>query len=216
MALIQGFGGVVQEVNTKTRAARGAQLPVDVLNFSSVSVKTGLITILAANAPIFAFRNGGSNRMAIRRLTLQAITAVGFTAAQVLDFQANIARGFTVFDTGGTLITLGSGNKRKTSFDNVTTSDIRASTTTALTAGTRTLDTNPIASVGGWALAATAGVTIPKTELIRQYDTNDIPVILAQNEGIVISPITLMGAAGQVAVYIDIDFAEYTETTYPV
>lgn len=216
MALIQGFGGVVQEVNTKTRAARNSAQPNDVLNYSTVSIKSGLITILAASAPVFALRNAGSNKIAIRRATLQAITAVGFTAAQVVDFQLHIARGYTVFDTLGTLISLGSGNKHKTSHDNLTSLDVRMATTVALTAGTRTLDANPIATVGGWAVAATAGVTIPKTDLIKQDDTNDIPIILAQNEGIVLSPITLMGAAGQVALYLDLEIAEYDEANFPV
>jgi hypothetical protein len=68
--------------------------------------------------------------------------------------------------------------------------DIRIASTGTLTAGTRTLDTNPLARVDAWIGATTAGVgtTLVNTNLVF-YNINDYPIVLENNAGFVITNI---------------------------
>lgn len=215
MSLINGQSGNILEVGAVNKAARTVAYPLDNLNWSTFSLKTGLITVLAAGAPIMSLRNSGSNLLLIKRIGLNAVVNTGFTAAQLIDFQFQIARGFTVSDSAGTVITTAGTNKHKTAQSNLSSVDLRVATTVALTAGTRNLDVNPITAIGAWALAATASLLIPKQDLLNFDAPSDYPLVLAQNEGLVLSPITAMGAGGVMTVYPEIEIAEISPAQFP-
>jgi hypothetical protein len=95
-------------------------------------------------------------------------------------------------DSGGTALAplAGNTNKHRTKFDSSQVTDIRIASTGTLTAGTRTLDTNPLARVDAWIGATTAGVgtTLPNTNLVF-YNINDYPIVLENNAGFVITNI---------------------------
>jgi hypothetical protein len=87
--------------------------------------------------------------------------------------------------------------------------DCRISTTGALTAGTRTLDSNNLGQIGGFAATTTTGVVIaPTSNNLFAHDPGDHPLVLAQNEGFIIQNLTAMGAAGVGRLYVNLEFAE--------
>ncbi len=166
------------------------------------------MTGLVAGAAIFSFRNMSANPVLVRRVGLGFVTTTAFTTAQIMSFGLVAARSFTASDSGGTAIALtGSNAKHRTMLATPTSLDCRVATTAALTAGTRTLDANNLAVMAGW--SGGAGVTIaPALNNLLSHDTGDYPLVLAQNEGLVIANLTAMGAAGVGVATVAIEFAE--------
>ena len=206
----QGTTGNVMEVDTTFKAARMSVRPQEVLGWNSIGSQTGNLTGLAALAPIFAFRNLGANPIVVRRIGLAVIIGTGFTAAQFVDYGLMIARSWTASDTGGTAIAVtGSNCKHRTSLATPTSVDCRIATTVALTAGTRTLDSNNISQLGGIALASTLSAVVPNSlNNLLQHDTGEYPLVLAQNEGLIVQSITAMAAGGILKALVNMEFAE--------
>lgn len=206
----QGFSGVVPEVDATFRAGRVSMRPPEVLTWLSVSAQSGAMTGVAAASAVFSLRNTGTNLLMIRRIGIGAVLTTAFTTAQKLDYSIALARSFTVADSGGTAIALtGSNAKHRTSLATLTTNDCRIATTTALTAGTKTLDANRMGMVAFWGGAIGATLN-PVTDNLFSHNTGDYPLVLANNEGVNIMNETLMGATGVVALYVNIEFAEAT------
>jgi len=84
--------------------------------------------------------------------------------------------------------------------------DARIAAAAALTAGTRTLDTNALAQIGAWSGGAGQGIVPVQNNLWDQY-TGDQLVVLAPNEGLIIANLTAMGAAGVVRLYVNVELA---------
>lgn len=171
---------------------------------------SGLLTAVAAAGPIFSFRWIDTTRLCVPlSLAWGWFVTTAFTAAQVVDHQAKIARAFTASDTGGAVIVLtGNNGKMRTAYEiSASPPDARIATTGALAAGTRTLDATPIAYNGAWAGGLGQGLAL------RQFDfepENGVhPIILAPSEGIVVENVTLMGAAGVIKWFA---FLRYLET----
>jgi len=189
-----------------------------------LSAVTGLTTGLGANAPIFAARFAPTTfvRACITDLRIKAQIITPFTSAQEISASIFIARSFTASDTGGTAVTPAglSGMVSSVSDSAYTTAftDIRVATTAAITAGTRTLDANPILYLpGAQILAATsAGQGYFETDMTNggdqrfginlQGQTNGVA---ANAEGIVVTLPIAQGAAGTVRYSIEVEWVEY-------
>jgi hypothetical protein len=211
MALqLQGFSGVIDEVDATFRARRVTIRPPEVLSWISVGASSGALTGAAANSAVFSLRNIGTNLLIVRRVGVGFITTTAFTTAQIVDYGLMVARSFTVSDSGGTAITITGNNcKHRTSLATPSSLDCRISSTAALGAGTKTLDSNHLSQVGQWSGAAGAALQ-PAPNNLSSQDTGDYPVVLAQNEGINVMNLTAMGAAGVIKLYVNIEFAEAT------
>lgn len=171
-------------------AARVSLRPVEVgsLGAFSVALNSAIMAAgLAANANVFSFRNSNANTILIRKVTLtMGGLATAFTAGQA-SFNMFVARSFTVSDSTGTAATLtGNNSKLRTTFGTMTIGDARISTTAALTAGTRTLDSNAIASLTLGIGVAVSTIYIPAGTELWAPEVGQHPLILAQNEGFVI------------------------------
>lgn len=203
---VQGNGGTVQEVDSTFRAARVTIRPQEVINWNSLAGTSGLLTGVVAAGPVFSFRNTGANPIIIRRVSIGFYTTTAFTAAQGLAYQLIKANSFTVSDSGGTSLYTAGANKHRNSFTNISSApDIRISTTGALTAGTRTLEAQPLAAVCGSSTAVGTGLS---TVNLFAHDTGDYPLVLAQNEGFIIANGFAMGAAGVINLQVGVEFAE--------
>jgi hypothetical protein len=201
-----GPSGATQEVDLAFQAARVSIRPVDVINWLAYGAASGALTVVAANGPVFSLRNTGANLLMVRRVQVGFVTTTAFTAAQGLVYQMVKANGFTASDSGGTALYVAGQNKHRLSFTNITAApDIRISSTAALTAGTRTLETVSMGNAGGTSNGV--GTSMLKTALLS-HDTGDHPVILAQNEGFVITNLIAMGAAGVIQLHVNIELAE--------
>lgn len=99
-----------------------------------------------------------------------------------------MARSFTAAGTGGGTATITTNNaKLKTSFPTTAVGEIRVATTAALGAGTKTLDAQPV-GMGLGSITVTAGdVILPPTVIYdAMCDTDQYPIILSANEGLII------------------------------
>lgn len=207
---LQGFGGVVPEVDTTFRANRITIRPQEILGWLSVGAQSGALTGAAANSAVFSFRNIAANPIIVRRIGVGFITTTVFTAPQAVDFGLMVARSFSASDSGGTAIALTAANcKHRTSLAALTNIDCRISATAALTAGTKTLDTNHLSQNGAWSGVAGAGLAVAPNNLLS-HDTGDYPLVLATNEGFNIMSLSAMGAAGVIRVYVNMELAEAT------
>jgi hypothetical protein len=209
MAIINdSITGQPAGVDPLHKALRTSLKPNESLGWNSIGVQSGLLTAVAANGAVFSFRNISANPIIIRRVGVGFLCSTPFTAAQKVDFALMIARAFTASDTGGTAIALiGNNGKHRTSLGTPTSVDMRISTTAALTAGTKTLDTNTVGIVGSWVGAAGTIINTAQDNLLS-HAAGDHPIVLSQNEGINIQNLTLMGAAGVGTLYVNIEFAE--------
>jgi len=152
-------------------------------SYSKAMVSGTMAAGLAAGSTIFSWRNSSVNIMPLRRLLFGAMDNVAFTAG-IGNFSLFFARAFTASASGGTAGTLtGNNGKLRTAFATTTLGDMRISTTAALTNGTRTLDTDPVA-VLPITVGATANVVlVPANTVLWQAQAQDMPALFAQNEG---------------------------------
>lgn len=207
---IQGAAGTVVEADATFKSLRATIRPMESLAWLSVAAKSGALIGIAANGPIFAFRNISANPVIVRRVGVGFICTTAFTTAQIVDYSLIVARSFSASDTGGTAIALtGSTNKHRTSLGVLTSVDARISATGVLTAGTRTLDTNMMAATGAW-IGAIGAVLTPSPSNLFAHDPEDYPLLLAQNEGFIIQNLTAMGATGVGTAYVNLELAEAT------
>lgn len=214
-----GASGSSPDVNPALKALRVTQYPVEALGLYRFTAVSGLMTTVAAATStaghVFAFRNTSTTLVIPVYLRLAYRTIAGFTAAQEVGFDLVVARSYAASHTGGTQIsTASNGLKKRTSYATSVLGDARIATTGALTAGTHTLDAQPMLSDVYAELAAAA--TVAKGRCEAAWDmTNgqDGPLILAQNEGLVARNSILMGAGGTVRLIVDCAWVE--ATAYP-
>lgn len=224
---IIGAGGSVLEVGAFAAKGLHAILkPTDygTLGHYRLSVVTGtLAAALAAGAVVFSARWGDATRFAaITYLSTRFLPLTPFTAATLTDhtsFNAFVGRSFTASHTGGTGLTLtGNNNKMRTSMGASLFTDMRISTTAALGGGTVTLDTQPFAQSirkGNRVnpAAATEETIQPTTDGLDMdfsMAKGEHPILLAQNEGIVVTNRTVWPAAGTGILRVSIAWAELT------
>jgi hypothetical protein len=149
----------------------------------SLGLKSGTMAAgLAAAAPIVAIRWASTGSVCvIRSLRLSAGSLVGFTAGFTA-FDLITARAWSAADTGGAAAawTAAGSGKRLAGFANsafATAGEIRYSETATLSAGTRTLDTNPMNAIASSVVNTAGAVVLPETELVPGYP--DCPIVLS-------------------------------------
>ena len=196
------------KIDAYFQALRTTLRPMQVLGWYSVGVQSGALTLATAAGAIFSLRNAGSNLLIVRRIGVGFIATTAFTAAQRVDYGLIVARSFTVSDSGGTAIAVtGNSGKHRTTQAAPTSMDCRIATTGALTAGTKTLDSNQMGQNGAWVGAVGAGLA-PSLNNLFSHDASDFPMVLAANEGFNIQNITTMGIGGVGVAYVNVEFAE--------
>lgn len=171
----------------------------------SMSVPSGALTLVAANGPVWSCRWTSTTHVAaVRRVRYSVVTTTAFGTAQDLAYGLYFARAFTAADSGGTAATLTTNNgKLDTRYPTMLMADIRIGTTDVITAGTRTLDAQALASSGGDGSAALAAVSSATL-----YDDWFRPIMLRAEEGLVLHNLILMGATGVVKLRVSIEWTE--------
>lgn len=161
-----------------------------------LSLASGTMAVsLVANSEIFQFRfvTAASRVALIHGISISAAVNVAATTAVLALFRATIARAWTAAGTGGTRAVLTTNNsKLRTSHATSEVNDAGISSTAALTAGTKTLDTSDIGAVsfafGTGAITTGVSLTlVPKTNLMGEFmGSLAFPIVLANQEGFVI------------------------------
>jgi hypothetical protein len=190
---IQGNGGTVADVDgTNYRAMRATLRPIDygALGSYRMSLLSGTMAAgLAGNSEVFQFRWSDATRLCIVTSVMwdglsgsaTAFTA-GFGKVDLL-----VARSWTADGSGGSAATLsGNNQKQRTSMGATLLGAARISSTAALTAGTKTLDTQ---AIGQYSAAIGTGTSVqwmPQFDLFHADPGGESPLIFAQNEGFVV------------------------------
>ncbi len=169
---------------------------IEVIGSYRQEYTTGAVTGVAAASStaghILALRNATAGKyLRIRAIEVEFLLTTAFASAQEVGFDALIARAYTAAHTGATALTTTTGDLLTNYPTTILTG--RIADTGALTAGTHTLDTNPIAKGSAYASAIGAQLTA------RRYDfsgTETKGILLANEEGIVVRNTIGMGATG--------------------
>lgn len=223
VAITNGSGASTLAVEPQHRAARVTMRPQELgtRGAYSLAVTSGVMAAgLAANAEIFQMRWANATNVALIR-SIRISAAPGTTAftAGPVEFNLTFARSWSADGGGGTAVVMssGGGNRKRTDFPLSSFSDtgIRFSATAALTAGTKTLDTNRAASISSFvsSVATTAHsgpIVAPGTFLWARDTSDEYPLLLEQNEGIVIR--ATVPATGTWAFSIHVEWAEVDPT----
>ena len=214
---IQGNGSTVAEVDgTGFRALRVSARPTDygTLGHYNWGGPTGVLpAALAANSEVFQFRWTDATRFAvIQRIRLSAaVSTTFFVAGAPVQIEMVKSTAWTVQGTGGTGITIGANLKKRNSMGSslVAAGDIRISSTAALGAGTKTLDTNAMTNIVAPGPTASPGVILPAGSILWEQHTGDgeMPLVLVQNEGISVRVPNVPGT-GTWQMSVDISWAE--------
>jgi hypothetical protein len=228
---IQGNGGVTADVGgTAFRALKVESRPIEMgalghyrVQSNTGTLAAGLAAGTGAAGHVFAFRWGDATRFAvITKFKTRFLPLTPFTAATLTDhtsFDAFIVRSYSASHSGGTALTpTGNSAKMRTSMGTSLVTDMRISTTAALTNGTETFDAFPFAQSirkGNRVnpAAATEEVVMPTMDgmdLDFSMADGDHPIVLAQNEGIVVRNRTVWPAAGTGILTVLIGWAEVT------
>jgi hypothetical protein len=155
-------------------------------NAYSARATTGVLgATLAAGSVVFSMYNGGTKTAYVDRIVVGFGVTVTFTAASQLLFA--FERLSVAAPTGGTAYT---PMKHSTTQAASTITDVRASTTTALSTTGVTFEGNQIPMCGFGSPAA--GLNNPLT----YFDFNDDPIRLAPTEGLCFRNLILWPAAG--------------------
>ena len=165
------------------------------LGHYTISVKTGAIGA-GADSEIFHFRWTDTDDLAvIYEISLTGVYATTAFAVGGIDFKATVARAWTAVGSGGTALTMtGDQAALRTSMGTSLVGDARVATTAALTAGTKTLDTQDLGRItthssGGWSAATPiiGSIYLPKTVLFKaDVASGEYPLILKEEEGFVV------------------------------
>jgi hypothetical protein len=153
------------------------------------SVSGTMAASLGANSEIFQFRYVSTSKVAlVRRVRFSFGANVAAAATALASFRMTAARAWTAAGTGGTRLTLtGNNAKLRTSYDTTSVNDAGISTTGALTAGTKTLDSTDLGAIA-YGVGTGAITTSLDYGLIPQmlFDDGSSGLILATQEGFVI------------------------------
>lgn len=190
---LQGNGGTVADVDgTNYRALRTTLRPIDhgALGSYRLSLLSGTMAAgLAANSEVFQFRWSDATRLCVVTSVLWdglSGSATAFTAGfGKVDMVT--ARSWTADGSGGSAATItGNNQKTRTSMGTTLLGAARIASTAALTAGTKTLDSQAIGQYSAAFSATTSVQHMPQFDLFHADPGGESPLILAQNEGFVV------------------------------
>lgn len=188
-----GVTGSLAEVETATLAQRVTTRPTDpgTLGAYLLAMDNGTTVMtagLAASAPIFSFRWGNANVCILNALRFSMCSITAFAAGRIAIQAFRAGNGtFTASDSAGVAATLtGQNMKKRTGFGTTLLTDARISSTITLTAGTRTLDTNPFGELLTATIVASANPIFTQQALYQRDTADQYPMTFLQNEGFVI------------------------------
>lgn len=224
MARVKGSGSDYQEVDTGVKAARvvGFQPDLGALGGGiggayQACVTSGALTAITAYTSsaghLAAFRNANTAKVCIiERILARLQLVVGPSAAQEFGLLAVRTSAHTVQPAAGgaaVAVTTPAFKKRGGTayYPPPGAALYYANSTTVLTAGTYTPDTQPLAERRAWALAAAATVQLIDVTLDLDF-TGRRPLVLGPDEGFLIGNSILMANSLAARLTLQVDWAE--------
>lgn len=181
------------------------------------ATRTRLVNTQAANSRLFEMRNPSATLLLVLlKLHIQWFTLATDLHTATIEDSLDVykATSFSVVDPTGSPVTPLT-TKARTS-DPSSIAEVRANALAGLaagiTGGTLTMEASPYTQLGKALLAAPVATAVPppKDELILIPELGDgqHPLVLAQNEGIVVANRVVLGAAAGSSVLIAAQWAE--------
>jgi hypothetical protein len=189
---ISGFTTAnTMEVEAATKAARLTLRAEDYGSLGNYSVggNSGIMAAgLTGLSPIVSFRWGDpTNLCLIKKIQFSAAAGATAFSAGFCAFRFWIARSFIANDTGGSsFLPTGNMNKLRANMGTSLVTDFRVSQTAALTGVSRTKDNNPFAILVAGIPAVVGQQIVPPGTMVWDRRPGEFPLVLAQNEGIVV------------------------------
>jgi hypothetical protein len=181
----------------------------------SLACATGVFPA-STTGDILQIRNATANRkIRLLKLTVNAASVTAAGTGNVAVVSAFVARAFSAAGTGGTALTISGNDQKMRTSQNPSILTVRVATTAALGTGTRTLDDNSFGNIVCGA-PATAGANmildVPLyADVVSAYG---IPLVLAQNEGIVVQLTTGLPASCTATFGFNMQWVEIDGGTY--
>lgn len=180
----------------------------------SVSARLAIVASQAAGSTLFELRNPDSRILVVpTRVNVRWIQTASHTAAIEDSVDLYKVTGFTALDAVNTVTptfsvlrgTMAAPANAVAQVLQVTAAGAAA----GMTGGTMTKDNTPLSQLPKWLYATqpTSGGVLDEADLMSGGE-DEHPLILAQNEGIVLQNRVLLGAAAGSSVYIDVSWAE--------
>jgi len=195
---------------------RQTPIPAGALGHYRVNHRCALIATQAANSRLFEFRNTHATNLIIpTRCVLKWIQTAAHTAAIEDSLDIFKVTGFSVSDTVNT-VTPTVSRKRTSMAAAPGNAEIRgvtvAGAAAGMTGGTLTKDGGTLAQLPQWLLLALPTASTVIAAMLDAFDdvNGTHPLVLVQNEGIIIENRVLLGAAAGSSLYIDFSWAEVT------
>ena len=208
--MVIGDGTTNADVDTNTNALRVSPRPLEPSTggFYHLCTFSGALTGVAGAGPVWSLRWTSSTLyFVLLSFRWSWYTTTAFGTTQIVDHSLYIARAFTGADSAGTTATISGNNcKVRTSMPTTAVANIQYGATGAITAGTRTLDGQPLMNRRG----ISSGVNTMLTDnggmdfRLRR----DGPPVIFTNEGLVLNNVTAMGASGVIKLAVEVEWAE--------
>lgn len=218
MALLESLlnPGLAAEIDLTNRALRVSHRPLEHASASGRvyghyrTFNQGFVGVINASAILGNFRWTDPTALAVITRVWAEITVVTAVTAQRIDpMTLSIARGYTANDsTNATAVVIaGNSQKMRSNMGASLVGNIGVNSTAAgMSGGTKTADTNPIGGLilpGIGALGTAVGGDLYKWDQIGMH-----PIVLAQNEGLLVSWGATTIATGTVVPGIGFEWVE--------
>lgn len=172
---------------------------------------SGLITVLTAGDPAFAFRNASTKKVVcLTRLRVRVRTVVGFTAAQEHAWGAHKLTSYDANHSGGTSV----GGDTLSRDLPAGVSELSGANIMIATTGTLTANSSPVVADrpflwDGFAeLAAAATVHKGRLDIDWHAAPDGRGLAFTTDEGFTLAPLITMGAGGTARLSVELDWFE--------
>jgi hypothetical protein len=192
-------------VDQTHKALRTSQRPPEIAGSYRLLLAGTTPSLPAAAATLAALRWGDATKLClVRALSVRLLVTVA-SGGGIPELAVSVARAFTASDTGGTaMVMTGHAAKKRSSYPQTqfgVNGDVRVGNGAVLTAGTRTLDPAPL-------LAVLAPAAVGASEYAETLTFPDDPLVLAQNEGLVVQNVTALVTTGTYRFQVAVEWQE--------
>ncbi len=218
MAQIKGpVSGAYADVQSVSKALLTTRLGPDIgsaggryrcVTYSASLAATAAFTSSAGH--LWAFRNAHASQLSLIEKLKVSMVALVLPASTHQEFGVIVHQttAHTVQPTGGAAVALTTPQLKMRTSQAVPTSTIyyEDSTGGALTAGTYTMKTQPLALESGW--ANVAGAAVPKPSVVLERNFENAPIVLAPDEGLLVSNFIALADSLSCRLIVEVEWRE--------
>lgn len=208
-------GAILAAVDAGNKALRISSRPLDCLGHYRYSGATGILGGMGAYSELFQLRWTDPDVLAlVQFVRVSCIQIAPFTTPQELGVEVRTTQSVTEGGAGGwQLLPTAQSFKKRSDMPQSRAAELRIATTGPLGVGTRVVSPFPMLSQYGW--AGGAGQTIVDTSMDLSSGGAEYPLVLMQNESLIVrnGPTTL-AAGGSARFCVEVAWAEIAAESF--